>query len=82
MEATIDIISKDTPTEAFMREVQQLLNIQNCQRKGYKTVLAYANGFKVTVAKYVIQTEDLNDFENREFAIIILRNASLSSETL
>lgn len=45
-------------------------------------VPSLVNRFKGNVAKYVNQTSELNDSTNRQFSILSLRNARLSSNTM
>lgn len=82
IESIIDTIAKDTPNESVMREVDFLSAIQSCIRNEGESVPKFVNRFKGTVARYVNQTAELNAFANRQFAILILRNAKLSPGTM
>lgn len=82
MESIIETIAKDTPNEAVMREVELLSNIQLCQRNNTETVPEFVGRYKGAVARYVNQTAELTEFANRQFAIIMLRNAKLASNTM
>lgn len=66
-----------------MREVDLLSAIQTCQRHNKVIprdyVLSFTNG---VIEEYVKQTTELNQFSNRKFAILILRNASLTTNTM
>lgn len=64
------------------REVELLSNIQLCQRNSNETVPVYVNRFRSTMAIYVNQTAELSNFEDRQFAIILLQNAKLSSNNM
>lgn len=82
VDAIIDTIAKDTLNEAVVREVEFLSNIQLFQRGNTETVPTFVNRYKNAIARYVNQTSQLSEFENRQFAIIMLRNTNLSSNTM
>lgn len=82
IETIIGIIAKDTPNEAVIREVQFLSDIQTCERGNSIPVPTFVNRYKGSIARYVNQTAEFNEFANRQFAIIMMRNAKLSSHTI
>lgn len=82
VEVIIDTIARDTPNEAVVREVDLLSNIQQCQRSGTETVPDFVCRYRSAIAKYVNQTAELNGFADRQFAIIMLRKAKISSNTM
>lgn len=82
MESIIDTIAKDSPNEAAVREVELILDIQMCQRTDTETVPTFVNRYKGAVARYINQTAEFNVFADRQFAIIMMRNASLTSHTM
>lgn len=65
-----------------MGEVDFLSNINACQRADGETVEGYFNMFNGNVARYVNQTAELNSFAIRQFAILMLRNEKLLSNTM
>lgn len=81
IENIVDTISQDTPNKAVILEVELLSAIQICQRSGVETVPVYVNRYNRTVARYVNQTAELSEFAERQFSIIMLRNARLSLNT-
>lgn len=80
--AILDIVAKDTPNEAVMREVDLLSAIQKCQRSNTESAPDYVSRFSGAVAEYVNQTNELNQFANRQFSILMLRNARLTPNTM
>lgn len=82
MESIVDTIAKDTPNEAVIREVGSLPDIQMCQRNGNETVPTFVGRHKGAIARYVNQTAELTEFTDRQFAIIMMRNAKLTSHTM
>lgn len=78
----IEIISKNTPNEAVMSEVNLLSTIHNFQRHNNETPRNYVHRFNGAIADYVNQTTELKQFANIQFAILILRKAKLTSITI
>lgn len=81
VEVILEIIAKDLPTETVQREVSLLRDIHSCIRKSDETPTCYANRFYSLVARYSIQTGDLDKSINRQFAVLMIENARLSNDT-
>lgn len=79
MEWIIETISKDTPNEAV--KVELLSSIQQSQRSNKETVLEFVGRYKGAVNSYVNQTAEIAEFSSCQFAIIMLCNVWLSSNT-
>lgn len=74
--------SEDIPNEAVMRKVDQLTSVWAFQRSGKETVPLFLRIFKGKVAKYVNKTTEITTFENRQFALLMLRKAKMSPKIL
>ena len=82
VEKILNTIAKDTPTEKVKREVDLLTEIQSCQRTSDESPSTFAVRFSSAVAAYANQTVELNENTSRQFAVLMLRNANLSPDTL
>ena len=82
VESIINVIAKESPTELVRLEVDLLTAIHNCKRNRKESPHSFANRFNGTVARYVNQTTKLTDLTSRQFAITMLRNATLNPVTL
>ena len=82
VEDIINVIAKDSPTEIVRMEVDLLTDIHTCVRNRKESPHNFANRFNGKVAMYVNQTTKLTDITSRQFAITLLRNASLNTTTL
>ena len=78
----INIIAKDTPSERVRREVELLSNIQTCVRSELQTPEQFANRFNAAVARFSNQTDTLTSRESKLFAVLLIRNAKLTSDSL
>ena len=78
----INIIAKESPTEILRMEVDLLTGIQTCVRNRKECPHSFANRFNGTVAKYVNETTKRKDLTSKQFAITLLRTASLNPVTL
>lgn len=82
LEAVFNLTAKDSPTKLVRREVDLLTQIEVCSQKNGETVATYAPRFNNVVAQYVNQTTSLSDASSRQLALLMLRNALLSTDTL
>lgn len=81
VETVIDIIAKDLPTEIVQREVDLLRNIHLCTQKHDVAPATFANGVSSMVARYSVRIRELDGFNDRQFAVLIIQNANLSNDT-
>jgi len=73
---------RPSPTERARREVDILSDIQNCQRTSTEHTSAFETKFNSVVAQYTNQATELTDVTNRQFALLMLRNAELYTGNL
>lgn len=77
----LNIIAKDTPEDMVKREVDALTKIHSCERKPAETPSQYASRFCGAVARYHNESGNIGHVMDRQFAILMLRNAKLSQDT-
>lgn len=80
MESIIDTFAKDAQNEAVMREVKLLYNIQLCQRFNTQTVPDFVGRYNRAVERFEHDKTEIKMFENQQCAIIMLRNAKITSK--
>lgn len=78
----LNILEMDTPGDTVKREADALTRIHSCERKPPKTPSKYASRFFAAVARYHNESENVGHTMNRQFALLMLRNANLSLDTL
>lgn len=78
----ISLIATDSPTEKIQREVDLLSSIQTCKRKPTEAADIFANRFKASIARYVNQSTNSHQGEDQQWAVMLLRNAMLTPDTL
>lgn len=82
VEALLTLIATETPTEKVQREVEMLNEIQTCKRRPSETADVFANRYKACIARYVNQTTVSSPGSDKQWAVMLLRNAMLSPDTL
>ena len=82
VEKIINVISKDTPSERVRREAELLSNIQTCVRNESETPEQFANRFNAAVARFSNQTGTPSRKESNHFAVVLIRNAKLTPDSL
>lgn len=81
IESIISIIAKDSPTEKVRQELELLTGVHTCVRKSDEQPADYVNRFKGAVARYVNHTAGIDESTSRKFAVMLIRNAQLTSDT-
>lgn len=82
IEQILNVIASETPTEQIRREVDLPTDTYDCKWKPLENPSSFANRFSAAVARYSFECSNLNPAVDRYFAVMILRNANLSDDTL
>ena len=82
VEEVLSVIAKESPSEKVRHEVELLTEIHKCERMSTEDTSEYANRFNGAVARYANHMGGMNHTDNRQFAVMMVRNAMLSSDTL
>lgn len=75
------MIADDTPTEILQREVELLRDIHPCIQSDRESSSSYSNRFCGVVARYGVQTVELDSVISHQFAVLMIQNTKLSSDT-
>lgn len=81
IEDIISVIAKDSATEKVRQELALLTAIHGCTRNEEEQPSDFVNRFKGAVAMYVNHTGRMDDATNRQFCIMLIRNAQLPADT-
>lgn len=78
----MSILATESPTEKIQREVELVSDIQSCKRKPSESPDVFATRYKTCVARYVNQSTAANRGDDQQWAVMLLRNAMLTPDTL
>lgn len=82
VESIVEVLATESPTEAVRHEVDILSDIVACVRRKDEAPREFATRFRGVIARYVNATKMLSPPVSRQFAVMMLRNAELSSDTM
>lgn len=82
VEGIIGVVAQDTPAESVRREVDILTVIQTCVRGDMETPERFSSRLNRAVARYAIQCGEMDQTTDRQFAVLMIRNAKLSNDTM
>lgn len=81
-EQTLKVIAKESETDHIKKEVELLSEIPTVQRNTGETPSKYVVRFNRVIAKYANHSGVIGYKDNRQFAILMLKNANLSPDTI
>lgn len=82
VENILEVIAIDSASWSVKREVDLLTNIYTSTRQEFEPADDFVVKFTSAVTSYANQTLPLNGPTNRQLAILMLRNAKLSPDTM
>lgn len=82
VDEVLAVIAKETASEKVRKEVELLTEIHKCERRQNEDTSEFANRFTGAVARYANHMGGMSSKDSRQFAVLMVRNAMLSADTL